>query len=171
VIIIYGALTLCIIFECWLKKSISNKKQEEENHENIFSPIIYIYHNPRKANIKNFLILILMIILDYIYDAGIMYYQLKNKRHSELVFGEIYKFLDVFFLYLAFRLFHKVIFYRHQYVAIIIIILMGLGRFIIKFFFDKEFKKNFDDNFDYTLIIAIIVFPFIDSIKIYFLQK
>jgi len=73
VIIIYGALTLCIIFECWLKKSISNKKQEEENHENIFSPIIYIYHNPRKANIKNFLILILMIILDYIYDAGIMY--------------------------------------------------------------------------------------------------
>ena len=87
------------------------------------------------------------------------------------MFGEIYKFLDVFFLYLAFRLFHKVIFYRHQYVAIIIIILMGLGRFIIKFFFDKELKKKFDDNFDYTLIIVIIVFPFIDSIKIYFLEK
>ena len=170
-IIVHGALTLSIFFECWLKKTISNKKQEEQNKENIFWQIIYIYYNPRKARIKNFLILILMIFLDYIYDAGIMYYQFKNKKHSELVFGEIYKFLDVFFLYLAFRLFHKVIFYRHQYVAIFIIIFMGLGKFISKLFIDKEFKKNFNDNFDYLFIIAIILFPLIDSIKIYFLQR
>ena len=79
-IIVHGALTLSIIFECWLKKTISNKKPEEQNKENIFWQIICIYYNPRKARIKNFLILILMIFLDYIYDAGIMHYQFKNKK-------------------------------------------------------------------------------------------
>ena len=75
-IIIHGSLILCIIMECWLRKTIANKKpkeEEKESNEKNSSNIIYIYNNPKKANINQFLILILMIVLDYIYDAGLTY--------------------------------------------------------------------------------------------------
>ena len=111
-IIIRSSLILFIIFECWLRKTIANKKpkeeeEEKENNKSIMSKIIYIYNKPKKANVKQFLILILMIVLDYICEAGLICYQIIYENKSELVFGEIYKFLDVLFLLAFFRLFHK----------------------------------------------------------------
>ena len=112
-IIIHGSLILFIILECWLRKTIANKKpkeekKEKENNEKNITKIIYIYNKPKKANINQFLILILMIFLDYIYDAGLMYYQKRYENKPEFVFGEIYKFFDVLFLLAFFRLFHKI---------------------------------------------------------------
>ena len=172
-IIIHGSLILCIIMECWLRKTIANKKpkeEEKESNEKNSSNIIYIYNNPKKANINQFLILILMIVLDYIYDAGLMYYQKRYENKPELVFGEIYKFFDVLFLLAFFRLFHKIFFYKHQYISLSIIIIMGLGKFFGKVIYDKEFNKNIE-KFDYLSFIFMFLFPFIDSVKIYFLQK
>ena len=72
-----------------------------------------------------------MLILEYIYDAGLIYFQKENENESELVFGEIFKFMDTLYLFIFFRKFHKIIFYRHQYISLFIIILIGL----IKIFF------------------------------------
>ena len=174
-IIIHGSLILAIIFECYLRKRISNekieilKKKEEEHKNNMIMK--YIYNEPKKINIKkNLVILILIIFFDYIYDFGLMFYE-KNFKDSELVFGEVFKFLDVFFLLGIFRLFHKIFFYRHQYISLFIILFMGLGKFFITIFYDEEFNKSMTKNFNYFSIIAIIIFPLLDSINIYFVQK
>ena len=175
-IIIHGSLILFIFLECWLRKTTANKKpkedkKEKENNQKNITKIIYIYNKPKKANVNQFLILILMIFLDYIYDAGLMYYQKRYENKPELVFGEIYKFFDVLFLLAFFRLFHKIFFYKHQYISLSIIIIMGLGKFFGKVIYDKEFNQNVTENFDYLSFIFMFLFPFIDSVKIYFLQK
>ena len=173
IIIIHGSLILLIFLECWLRKAYPENPEEENEDIDNDNKIIYIFNNPRKVkyNLNQLLILILIIVLDYIYDGGIMYYQKKNRKDSELVFGEIYKFIDVFFLFLVFRLFHKIYFYKHQYVALIIIIIMGFGKFIGKTLYDKDFRDIVKENFDFEIVILTIFFPLIDSIKIYFLQK
>ena len=104
IIIIHGSLIFAIIFQCYLNKVISNRKPEniikEEDNNN--ERIIYIYNEPKKENDKkSFFLLILMIIFDYIYDGGLIFYQ-KNYVDSELVFDEIFKFLDVLFLFAFF---------------------------------------------------------------------
>ena len=170
-IIIHGSLVVFVFFECWLRKTTSNRFREINNNENNLITSRYFDRTQKKANLKKFLVLVLIIILDYIYDAGIMYYQLKYEKHSELVFGEVSKFLDVFFLLCIFRCFHKILFYRHQYISLLLITIMGLGRFFIPLSYDDDYLKNMINNVDYLSFIFIIIFPFIDSIGIYFLQK
>ena len=120
----------------------------------------------KTKNVKKLLILIFMIVLELLYDAGLLYYQMENKLESELIFDEAFKFIDALFLVLIFRLFHKIIFYKHQILSMIIILLVGLVRFIIQIFY-----KHKENNFKYDTIFFIIFFPFIDSIQIYVLQK
>ena len=45
-----------------------------------------------------------MIFLDYLYNASLMYYQKKYEENTDLVFSQFYKFMDVLFLLLFFRL-------------------------------------------------------------------
>ena len=171
-IIIHGSLIFAIIFECYLRKSVKTKMPNKEikNDEENKNGIVYIYNEPKKENVKeNFFLLILMIILDYIYDGGLMFFQ-KNLEDSELVYGEIFKFLDVLFLLIFFRLFHKILFYRHQYISLFIILFMGLGKFLVILLYEEKYN-NLEKNFDYFSIIAMIVFPLFDSTNIYFFQK
>ena len=142
-IIIHGSLIFAIIFECYLRKSVKTKipNKEIKNDEENKNGIVYIYNEPKKENVKeNFFLLILMIILDYIYDGGLMFFQ-KNLEDSELVFGEIFKFLDVLFLLIFFRLFHKILFYRHQYISLFIILFMGLGKFLVILLYEEKYNN------------------------------
>ena len=173
IINIHGSLIFAIIFQCYLNKVISNRKPEniikEEDNNN--ERIIYIYNKPKKENDKkSFFLLILMIIFDYIYDGGLMFYQ-KNYVDSELVFDEIFKFLDVLFLFAFFRIFHKIEFYRHQYISLFIILFMGLIKFLVTIFYDEELNKNIIKNFNVLSVFFMIFFSLLDSINIYFLQK
>ena len=107
-----------------------------------------------------------MIFSELLYDAGLLYYKIKNESQSELIFDEIFKFFDVIFLVLIFRIFHKIIFYKHQYLSLIIILLVGLVRYFIIIIYDVKIK-----DFEYISFLFLIFFSFIDSIKIYFLTK
>ena len=71
-----------------------------------------------------------MIILELIYDASLTFYGNINAEFSDLVLEEIYKFMDILCLLLLYRLMHKIMFYKQQYISLIIIILMGLIRFL-----------------------------------------
>ena len=84
IIIIHGSLILLIFLECWLRKAFPHNSEDENEDSENNSKIIYIFNNPRKVNynLNQLLILILIIVLDYIYDAGIMYYQKKNEQKS-----------------------------------------------------------------------------------------
>ena len=53
----------------------------------------------KTKNVKKLLILIFMIVLELLYDAGLLYYQMENKLESELIFDEAFKFIDTLFLF------------------------------------------------------------------------
>ena len=171
-IIIHGSLMIFIFFECWLRKTKTSNEDKEKNidDENLID-INKFYNKEKNANLKKFFVLILMIVLYYFYDFSMMFYQTINQQESELVFGEIYKFLDILFLLVIFLIFHKIEFYKHQYISLLIIILMGLGRFFIPLLYDNQYRINIKDNLEYLTYIFIIVIPFIDSVVIYFIQK
>ena len=173
-IISHGSLIFFILFECWLRKTISKKIPSEDKSKGKSESkkiLKYIYHdnNKKKLDVKKFLILLLMIILELIYDASLTFYKKINSEYSDLVMEEIYKFMDILFLLLIFRLMHKIMFYRHQYISLFIIILMGLIRF--SRIFMKIFKEEMDDFYDYISFSFIIILPLIDSIKMFVLEK
>ena len=167
-IITHSFLIFLIPFECRLRKSMNKKEIEgkllNENKSDDKELKLIVNTEQKKVNIKSHLILILMIILELVYDTSLLVHQNINKDQSELVIGEIYKFMDILFLLILFRVFQKIIFYKHQYIALIIIILTGLGRFFRIF-------QNFLKDANYVTFIFIVLLPFIDSIKIYVIQR
>ena len=110
-----------------------------------------------------------MIFLELIYDASLTFYGNINAEFSDLVLEEIYKFMDILCLLLLYRLMHKIMFYKQQYISLIIIILMGLIRFF-RIYINK-FKEEMEDFLDYISFFFIIILPLIDSIKLFVLEK
>ena len=173
-IISHGTLIFFIIFELRLRKTISKEITivEKPNEKSESKKIIkYIFNDKvkEKFSIKKFLILLLMIFLELIYDASLTFYGNINAEFSDLVLEEIYKFMDILCLLLLYRLMHKIMFYKHQYISLIIIILMGLIRFF-RIYINK-FKEEMEDFLDYISFFFIIILPLIDSIKLFVLEK
>ena len=170
-IITHSSLIFFIIIECRVRK-LFNKKETNENElkdgKRKGKELKLIYNKSKKVNIKGQLNLILMILLELIYDTSLLAYQKKEEEQSELVIAEIYKFMDILFLLIFFRVFHKILFYKHQYISLIIIILTGLSRFfrVFEYFFHEEGKE-----FGIITLGFIILLPLIDSVKIYIIQK
>ena len=170
-IITHSSLIFFIIIECRVRK-LFNKKETNENElkdsKRKGKELKLIYNKSKKVNIKEPLNLILMILLELIYDTSLLAYQKKEEEQSELVIAEIYKFMDILFLLIFFRVFHKILFYKHQYISLIIIILTGLARFFRVFenFFHERGKK-----IGFLTLGFIILLPLIDSVKIYIIQK
>ena len=173
----HGFLIFFVIFECILKKSMKKKVKEEIiNKRNTIdeeSEKKLIFNDSNKVDIKNFFILVFMIILELAYDTGLLCYQKVKHDQSELVLGEIYKFMDILFLLILFRCFHKIIFYRHQFISLIVVIVTGFSRFFQVFenFFGEGDDDSVNKNLDYMTLGFIILLPIIDSIKIYVIQK
>ena len=170
-IIINSSLIFFIIFEFCLRKAKPNQEKEINSNDENFIDIKDYNKKEKRENLIKLIILVLMIVLDFIYEAGLMIYQITYERQSKFVFGEIFKFLDVLFLLFIFRCFHKILFYRHQYVSLFFIILMGLGLFFIPLLYDNNYINDFKNNINYLFFIFAIFCPLIDSITIYFLQK
>ena len=173
----HGFLIFFVIFECILKKSMKKKVKEEIiNQRNTIdeeSEKKLIFNDSNKVDIKNFFILVFMIILELAYDTGLLCYQKVKHDQSELVLGEIYKFMDILFLLILFRCFRKIIFYRHQFISLIVVIVTGFSRFFQVFenFFGEGDDDSVNKNLDYMTLGFIILLPIIDSIKIYVIQK
>ena len=119
---------------------------------------------------KTVIVYLSMIILDYLYNASLMYYQKKYEENTDLVFSQFYKFMDVLFLLLFFRLVNKIRFYKHQYISLAIIIISGLINYFSKIYFEEKFNIEIHNKFSPISIIFLVVCPFIDSIKIYYFK-
>ena len=170
-IITHSFLIFLIPFECLLRKSMDKKETEGEilnDNKNKNKGLKLIFNKPKKRNIKSLLILISMILLELAYDTGLLVYQNIKRGQSELVLEEIYKFMDILFLLLLFRFIHNVIFYKHQYISLIIIIITGIVRLFRVF---QEFVSKANKEIGYFTFGFIILLPIIDSVKIYFIQK
>jgi len=150
-----------------LKNIKSKNKNTEKKNE---GKITYIFYNPyKKLNSKKLLISILLIIIYYIYSISC---DLFFQSHLELMkysSNEYYGAIDIFYLYLIFKFKHKIVFYKHQYLALILIILMELIRYFFKLFLFKGVSFNFTSD-DLFSLIPLIVFPVFDTLENYFLK-
>ena len=152
----------------FIRKANSKKIIKEKEVVNDNNKIEYLYNPPMKeSNVKNVIILFFVILLDYIYISSLVIFQIKNNGQNVLVFNENLKFLILFFLFLICRIFDKKLFYRHQYISLIIILLSGFMRYFASIFNDE----NVSNNFEFSFLILTILFPFIDSIFFYSIQK
>ena len=110
------------------------------------------------------LFFIFYLIYNYIYLINLQIYY----EHSFIINGEITLSLRIVFLFLFSRFIDKSNFYRHQYVSMIIIVLMGIVRFII------NIKQN---NFTIKLpsqllpLFIGIFHPFIDSVLFFIIKR
>ena len=149
-------------------KNIQSKNKNIENKSK--SKITYIFYNPYKQlSSRKLLFSILLIIIYYIYSIGC---DLFSKSHKELLkYGsnEYYGSMDIFYLYLIFKFKHKIVFYKHQYLSLIIIILMELIRYFFELFLFKGVSLNFKSD-DLFSLIPLVIFPVFDTLENYFLK-
>ena len=161
----FCSLVLFGIPELIIKMKYLNKKKENEEEgsgENVDNKIVYIYNNPKKSiNCKAFWLLIFLIIVYYIFDFAysIIFYWSHIK--------EYFMFMNMIYLFLFFLCFKKMKFYKHQYLSIIIIILMGSLRNVLVILFNNLEKEYYY----YLFIIIIFILPIQEPLLFYNLKN
>ena len=78
-------------------------------------------------------------------------------EYMEFASDESYSAIIMFFLYLIFRIIHKIIFYKHQYISLVILVSFGLIRVSIKKFYIQKQEFIFPD--DLLSLIILIIYP------------
>ena len=150
------------IVECIKDKSKDKSKDKIINDEKGL-----IYNEPKELDpmdttSKDQFIIIGTFLLDGIYYGLITINQKQYEKKTELVINHYYKFLDVLFLFLIFKIYKKIRSYSHQYFSIAIVMISGFGKFISNIYFNgllKEFKP--------LLYILLLSCPTTDSFKIF----
>jgi len=153
--------------EYFINKALSKKEIVEKKDIKNDNKILYLFRNPKKeSNIKNIILLIFVILLNYIYIGFIFSFQIQILKQKDLVYIENLRCIDLLFLFLFLKFFDKKLFYRHHFISLIIILISGLGRHFMKMFIKNKFK-----DFNFLTPIVLLIFPFIDSIFFYSIQK
>ena len=165
-IINFCPLVLLGIPELLIRKKYLNKKEEkkeEKNAEIVDNKIVYLYNKPNKPmNCKAFWLLVFLMIVYYLFDFAynIFFYFLEIK--------EFFIFMIMVYLWIFLLCFKKIKFYKHQYLSIIIIILMGTLRnfdiIIIRFHIMKYMNILY-------IIIIIFIFPVQEPLLFYNLKN
>ena len=148
------------------KKEFKSKKNENGNEDN---KIIYLYNLRNKSiNYKKFFIFISFVIVIYILDFFLDTYRTIFLDDSKYAINEYFNIMDIVYLFFIFRIKHKMVFYKHQKLFLIIIVIMEL----IKYIFQLSYLNNIDFNFpeDLKYLTLLIISPFNDSM-LYYIPK
>ena len=95
---------------------------------------IYLEIKKNESNIKNIMIVIFVILLNYIYIAFLFSLQIQALKQKDLVYIENLRCFNVLFLLLFLKFFDKKLFYKHQVISLVIMIICGLGRLLMNIF-------------------------------------
>ena len=154
-----------IIPELIIKKN-KNTNKEETNRISV-NTINYIFNNPNKKNYKGFQYLFISFIILVIYFYGSDIYMAIYREQSSILRNDSNKSLKIIYLFILSKLINKSNFYKHQYLSLALIALMGVIRFIINILeLDYEFKFP-----DFLLpLFFLFLFPLIES-AIFFIIK
>ena len=169
-------LIFCYIPELITKKLVSDKKEKNINRNNAFKfqlfknekkklAIEYIFNDfSTKIAVKDmifiFICSLLLIVIDYLK----IFIQKQNVEEDQLILNEQYNYIQLLFIVIFAYFFYKMRFYKHQIYSILIIIILGIIRYIIKIFHYYEWKKP---NICFDLFLQIIIAIF-ESIVIIF---
>ena len=112
--------------EYFIRKAFPNKTVEEKEDikKNIDNNITYIFIHPKKeSNIKSIIILIFVILLNYIYIWSKFAFQKDILNKDYLIYTENLKCINLFFIFFMQKIFDKKLFYRHQYISLVIMVI------------------------------------------------
>ena len=130
--------------------------------------INYIY-NPQKAiKKKKIIFFILLMIFIYILTLNLDIFFASISGVDKYGSNEYYNVVDIFYLYLLYKFYHKVDFYSHQYLSLVLIAIMELIRYFYKLFILNGI--SFDFPMDLLSLLPLIVYPFLDAFLNYFLK-
>ena len=165
-LIIYGSLILFGIPEYIIRKKLTNTKIGEEKKEVINdNKIIYIFKFPyKKINIKILLIAILLIMIFYIYLLVANIFEAVYLNWIQYISIDYLHVIDILYLYLIYRLIHKTIFYKHQILSLILVVIMEFSRYLLDLFLFE--KANFENPKDLISFIPLILYPLCTEIAI-----
>ena len=168
--IISSGSFIFFIIPLFITKCSSKRKHESKDNDKINRKFSYIYNSPvRLGKSKHLIIAIALISIYYIYPIFCNIFAATNKEHLKYGSNEYYSVIDIFYLYLIFKFKHKIIFYKHQYLSMILMIIMEMMRYFSKIF--KNIKEaNFDFPKDLLYLVPIILFPLVDALKNYSLK-
>lgn len=158
------------IFPLFITKCSSKRKHESKDNDKIIRKFSYIYNSPIKLQkSRNLIIATSLIMLYFIYPIFCNIFVATNKEHLKYGSNEYYSVIDIFYLYLIFKFKHKIIFYKHQYLSMILMVIMEIIRYFSKIF--KNIKEaSFDFPKDLLYLVPIILFPLVDALKNYSLK-
>ena len=134
-----------------LNKMVAPKEKSETIEKYIFNQRNSVIFSKREI-----IYLFLFAILKFFIDLGTILYMLYLENDNSLS-SHTFQF-ELIFLFLLSKLLYKTQFYKHQYIAVIILSTIALAKLLIKYI-------NKETNFFYHLIIHIILSFFI-SLKI-----
>ena len=154
--------SFCYIFfgipEYILRKNENNKNKEKNIEIHVENNLIYLSDSPNKPkSYKHLLILIILLTALYIYIISKTLLFSYYPEYMEFASDESYSAIIMFFLYLIFRIIHKIIFYKHQYISLVILVSFGLIRVSIKKFYIQKQEFIFPD--DLLSLIILIIYP------------
>ena len=173
-IIIYYSFFIFYIFPDYIiKKKSSNKRKidnEKQKLENDNNKVVYLYSNTsKKVSLKNYLYIAFLFILNYIIDLVFaICFMIYNDKFN-LLLNEFEFVMEIIFYYLIFRLLHKMTFYKHHNLSIIILTFIELIKGFIWIFFIK--KINFSLPNDLLSLIPLIIHPANGSFQIYLIKR
>ena len=175
-IINFSSFLLYILPEYIIKKksSISVKKdKQKQKQENGNNRVVYLYSNTsKKMSLKNYLILFLIFLLHYILIIfGPEIYLIIYGDKFKIFSNEFIVPISLLFLYLIFRILHKMNFYKHQYLSFLIIFFFDLMKFLVFIFAIKIKEINFNLSYDLLYLIPLIIYVLIGSIQIYLIKR
>ena len=148
------------------KKNTGN--ENKENDDKKAKNIIFIYTDPKKLDLKGIALLIIIFIFYFSYIYGLNLYEAIYKDKSISLYGEITKPIEIVFLLVFSKFIDRAKFYRQQYIPILIMILMGVIRFIINIensLPDLNFPK------DLLFVLMIIFIPLIESVFFFIIKQ
>ena len=167
-IISYFFYILLGIIGIIIRKYSSRKRKGIENYNNSENNINYIY-NPQKAiKKKKIIFFILLMIFIYILTLNLDIFFASISGVDKYGSNEYYNVVDIFYLYLLYKFYHKVDFYSHQYLSLVLIAIMELIRYFYKLFILNGI--SFDFPMDLLSLLPLIVYPFLDAFLNYFLK-
>ena len=167
--------SFCYVFlgipEYIIREKYSNKDKEKKAKTKNDNKVVYLYTESYKPNNwKNLFILIISAISRYIYIISI--YLLSSKYYDYFRFASNDNNFSVFFvlyLYIIFKIIHKIVFYKHQNLSLLILILLGLIKFFTQIFAFNKFGFVFPK--DLLSLIILFIYPIIPIFIYYIADK
>ena len=154
-------LIFCYIPEIITKKLVSDKKEEKNNNkkqrlfqqfkkDNKKLAIEYIFNDfSDRITVKDIILIfmssIMLLVIDYIKIS----IQIKNvEKGDQLILNEYYNFVILLFIVIFAYFLYKMKIYKHQIYSLLIIIILGLFRYLLKIFHYYGLERPGNLTFD-----------------------